>query len=232
MPDNTSYSTDSSRAIGYTYDPSSGTWVPVSPTIGTPPSASTQEPESVPTSATGNTSSGVDSKSKSDKKYIEIELNTLVGELVVSPSEKNIRIKINDTVEVLGVGSHLSGKYFVSSVKRTLNKDSGYSQTLTVIKNGFGDSLKKKTNSSSGSISSSTPDSTSDRVKAVEKTAPQIKIGDTVKIVGNAIYTNGEPVPAWVKQKNLTVNQISSDGTRVLLTPIYSWTYIRYVQKA
>lgn len=213
-------------ATEYVYDTATGTWVPKSPSTGTPPSSSSEDPGNVPSSSTGNDSnSQVDSKEEADKEYIEVEFNTLVGELVVSPSKKTIRIGVNDTVEVLGIGSYLSGKYFVSAVKRTLNKDSGYSQTLTVIKNGFGDSLKK-------SSSSETTETT--RNEVVEKSAPALKVGDSVKIVGNAVYSNasdGVPVPNWVKAKTLTVQQISTDGSRVLLSPINSWTYTRYVQK-
>lgn len=223
----------------YTYDPKTGKWVPSTPTTGTTPSSSSsssspsstntssQYPEKVPSSSTGNKpKSKVDSKTKSDKKYIESEFNnTLTGELVVSPSKNNIRIGVNDTVEILGIGNYLSGKYFVSSVKRTIDKDSGYSQTITVMKNGFGDSLKK---SSGGSKTDKS------RSKKVEKSAPTLKVGDTVKIVGNAVYSNaseGVVVPKWVKEKVLTVNKISSDGNRVLLMPIFSWTYVRYVKK-
>lgn len=209
----------------YVYDPKTGEWVPTSPSTGSAPSSSSQDPENVPDSATGSDSSSqVDSKTKADKEYIETEFRTLEGELVVSPSKKSIKIKVNDTVEVLGIGSYLSGKYFVSAVKRTLNKDSGYSQTLTVIKNGFGDSLKK--------AKSETTES--ERSDVVPKSAPEIQVGDTVKIVGEAVYSNahnGVPVPAWVKEKTLTVQQVSNDGARVLLMPINSWTYVRYVQK-
>lgn len=210
----------------YVYDPKTGEWVPSSPTTGTPPTSSSQDPENVPSSVTGGDSSQVDSKEEADKEYIETEFNTLVGELVVSPSKKTIRIGVNDTVEVLGVGSYLSGKYFVSAVKRTLNQDSGYSQTLTVIKNGFGDSLKRAGGSTETNES---------RVMKVEKSAPALKVGDRVKIVGNAIYSNahaGVSVPDWVKAQTLTIQQISSDGSRVLLMPVNSWTYARYVQKA
>lgn len=207
----------------YTYDPKTGKWIPPTPVVGTSPSS--KNPENAKPVHTGSSSNPSPSKEKADKEYIETEFNTLVGDLVVSPSKKTIRIGVNDTVEVLGVGSHLSGKYFVSAVKRTLNRDSGYSQTLTVIKNGFGDSLKKP---------NSGIQTTENRSETVEKSAPTLKLGDTVRIVGDAVYSNaheGTTVPAWVKEKTLTIKQISSDGSRVLLMPINSWTYVRYVQK-
>ena len=213
-----------SNGTSYVYDPSTGSWVPQSPTAGSAPSSSSSSPENVPSSSTGNDSGlQIDSKSEADKEYIEVEFNTLTGELAVVPSKKNIRIKVNDTIEALGLGNNLSGKYFVSSIKRTINKDSGYSQTLTVLKNGFGDSLKKPSEVATDIAS---------RASIVDKSAPTLKVGDSVRVVGDAIYTNGEKISAWVKNdSNLKVQQISSDGSRVLLAPILSWTYSRYVQK-
>lgn len=164
-----------------------------------------------------------ESKEKADKEYIEIEFNTLKGDLILTSTEKSIRIKVGDTVKINGIGKYLSGLYFVSNVKRTLNKDSGYSHTLTVIKTGFGNSLKKV------QVVEET------RKQEVPKPTSALKVGDKVRIVGDsAVYSNahdGVKVPAWVKQQTLTVDAISSDGTRVRLNPIWSWTYIKYVQK-
>ena len=42
----------------------------------------------------------------------------------------------------LGLGKHLSGRYFVYEVTRKIDNDSGYSQSVSVQKNGFGESLK------------------------------------------------------------------------------------------
>jgi len=164
-----------------------------------------------------------DSKDKADKEYIEIEFNTLKGDLILTPTEKSIRIKVGDTIKINGIGKYLSGLYFVSNVKRTLNKNSGYSHTLTVIKTGFGNSLKKV------QVVEET------RKQEVPKPTSALKVGDKVRIVGDsAVYSNahdGVKVPAWVKQQTLTIDAISSDGTRVRLNPIWSWTYIKYVQK-
>ena len=198
--------------VEYVYDPKTDKWVP----------KTTPEPATPNDNSTGkDTKTQVDSKTKAEKEFIETEFNTLTGDVSVSPSTKSIRLRVNDTVEIQGIGSYLSGTYFVSSIKRTINKDSGYSQSLSVLKNGFGGSLKKS--------------GTETRVQEVEKSAPALKVGDTVRIVGdNAVYSNahdGVKVPAWVKKKDLTVRQISSDGNRALLMPIFSWTYVRFIQK-
>lgn len=207
------------------YDPKTGTWVPTTVTdnSGTTSSPKKSSTPSKNSSSSKGGSKNVDTQKEADKKYIEAEFNVLSGELSIIPTEKSIRIKVNDTVRLEGLGKYLSGLYFVSAVRRTLSKDEGYTHTLTLIKNGFGDSVK-----------SSSPESET-RKEEVPKQSPDLKVGDSVRIVGDdAVYSNahdGVKVPAWVKKKTLTVDAISSDGMRVRLMPIFSWTYIKYVQK-
>lgn len=204
------------------YDPVTRQWVAQSSSDVKTESGGSQSPNTSTTSKTV-TDSKSDSKKKADKEYIEIEFNTLVGELALTSTEKSIRIKVNDTIKIEGLGKYLSGLYFVSAVRRTLDKDNGYTHTLTAIKTGFGTSLKK--------VQAVDPP----RKPEVPKDTGALKAGDKVKIVGDsAVYSNahdGVKVPAWVKQKTLTVDAVSPDGTRVRLNPIWSWTYIKYVQK-
>ena len=215
----TTYMTDSGgRDTGgakeYEYDEVTGTWV--ESTIPTTPETSTEITEPSETSQ-------VDSKTEAEKEFIDIEINTLTGELSLVSTEKTIRIKVNDTIQLEGVGKYLSGLYFVTAVRRTLNKDSGYTHTISVLKNGFGDSLKKS------------PQEEETRQEEVTKSSPEIKVGDSVRIVGeDAVYSNahdGVKVPEWVKKKTHTVDKISEDGTRVRLKEIWSWTYLKYIQK-
>ena len=201
------------------YDPATGSWTPASPTTGQT-DTSTQTP--TPTVAEPSPTSKVDSKTAAEKEFIEVEFNTLTGDLSLTSTEKSIRLKVNDTIKLEGLGKYLSGLYFVTSVRRTLNKDSGYTHSLSLVKNGFGNSLKKA------------QEPVETRKAEVPKTSPEIKVGDSVKIVGNAYYTNasaGVKVPEWVKKKTLTVDGISKDGTRVRLMPIFSWVYLKDVQK-
>lgn len=218
------------------YDPATGTWSPASatntsasnlrydPTTGLFSEATS--PKNPVSSDTGaeNPSKNVDSKKDAEKEYIEAEFNVLTGEMTLTPTEKSIRIKVNDTVRIEGLGKYLSGLYFVSSVSRNINKDNGYTHSLSLIKNGFGSSVKE-----------AQPVKEETRKEEVPKESPKIKLGDPVKIVGDdAVYSNahdGVKVPAWVKKKTLTVSQVSADGTRVLLMPINSWTYIKNIQK-
>lgn len=210
-----------------TYDPKTRTWIPSTPSdsdgTSTTQKKSSTPPKNSSSSNGSSKKSNVDTQKKADKEYIEAEFNVLTGELIVTPTEKSIRIKINDTVRIEGLGKYLSGLYFVSAVRRTLTASDGYTHTLSLRKNGFGDSVKS---------ASSEPQT---RKEEVSKKASDLKIGDSVKIVGDdAVYSNahdGVKVPKWVKKKTLTVDAISSDGTRVRLMPIFSWTYIKYVQK-
>lgn len=219
------WSTDSGsrNSTARVYDPKTGTWVTATATnedgmTDSLPDDSGNVPDN-------NPKSQVDSKTAAEKEYIEIEFNTLVGELGLTSTEKSIRLNVNDTIKIEGVGKYLSGQYFISAIRRRISKDDGYTHTLTVIKNGFGNSLKK-------SQTESEPET---RKEEVQKSVSDIKVGDSVRIVGDdAVYSNahdGVKVPAWVKQKTLTVDAISSDGTRVRLNPIWSWTYLKFIQK-
>lgn len=216
------------------YDPRTGTWVPVTNTTtrnntSSSSTSSRNPPETSSGSEEKDYGGNVDSQKEADKEYIEAEFNVLSGEMNLTPTEKSIRIRVNDTVKIEGLGKYLSGLYFVSAISRTIGKDSGYSHSLTLIKNGFGNSIKK----AQTPAPSSKP--ATNRKEEVVKKSPEIKIGDSVKIVGDdAVYSNahdGVKVPDWVKKNTQTVRDISDDKTRVLLMPIFSWTYIKYVQK-
>lgn len=202
-----------------TYNPDKRQWESTGAN-STAPQPSSDESSPSEKTPTPQSSPETDSQAKAEKEYKEIEYNTLEGETAVVPCDDTVRLKVGNTVKLEGVGKYLSGLYFISSIKRTIN-DSGYSQTLTLIKTGFGDSLKKP---------APTP-----REDVIEKPAPSFSAGDKVKIVGaDATYSNaheGVKVPDWVKEEELTIDAVSEDGTRVRLMPIYSWTYVKNIQK-
>lgn len=174
------------------------------------------------------------SKTAAEKEYIDIEFNTLTGDIELIPTKNNLKIKVNNTVNLKGVGKYLSGLYFVSEIKHRIDKDGGYSMTMTLFKNGFGESLKSSAVLDSGATSPAN-DGRADVVDTTENVVTsKIKVGDKVKIVGdNATYANaydGVKVPNWVKQQVLTVDAISSDGNRARVNPIWSWTYVKYLK--
>ena len=120
----------------------------------------------------------------------------------------------------------------MSEVKRNIDKDNGLTMTATLLKNGFGDSLKNKNNISEPSPAQDGRAETVDISSNV--VTSRIKVGDKVKIIGDeAIYSNaheGVKVPNWVKNQILTVDALSEDGERARLNPIWSWTYVKYLQ--
>lgn len=178
----------------------------------------------------GQSDAATDSKTEAEKEYIDIEFNTLTGEMSLIPTKDNMKIKTNTTIRLNGVGKYLSGLYFVSEVKRTLTADGGYTLSIGLYKNGFGESLK------SGVVvvqptNTGRPTEVNTQQNIVQN---KIKVGDKVKIVGdNAIYSNaheGVKVPDWVKTQTLTVDTLSDDGLRARLNPIWSWTYVKFLQ--
>lgn len=223
MPNDTytSQTTESKSDAVYVYDPQQRKWVPYSAgTNTTEDTPATPTPEPDPSSATQT-----NTQKEADQEYIENEYNTLEGDLSHIPSDKLIKIKPGDTIRIKGIGRYLSGLYFVSAVKRSINNSDGYTQSLTVIKTGFGDSLKK-------AYTDETSDTRKDEVK---KSAGEFKVGDKVMIVGeNATYANasdGVKVPGWVKEQVLTIDALSDDGSRARVNPIWSWTYTKFLKK-
>ena len=127
------------------YDPKTGTWKKVSDKK-TSKSNNTSKKKSndvsgkTDKSKTNKNSSAGSSKKKSNKRV----LNTLEGTVTVVPTPTTIKIKPAQTIKISGVGSQLSGKYYVKDVTRTISS-SGLSISLTVIKTNFRETLKTTT---------------------------------------------------------------------------------------
>lgn len=136
MPQDTFNPSDGGRnTVELVYDPVSRQWVP-----RTVNNAMSEGVVDVPTPNAPPDDS--DSKSTAEQEYIEIEMNTLTGELALVPSVTSMRIRVNDTLRIEGLGKYLSGKYFVAGVRRVIHKDGGYANSFSLLKTGFGDSLK------------------------------------------------------------------------------------------
>ena len=211
-------------ATNLVYDPAQQKWVPASSDSAdsVAPATSPSSNDSKP--ATGDTTQ-VNAVGQANKAQAELEYNTLEGDLVLRAKVGVLKITQDTTIELAGVGNYLSGLYYVSAVRYSLDASSGFTMSCTLIKTGFGSSLKAKPATPVVAV----------REEVVEKTATAIAVKDSVHIVGDdAVYSNasaGVKVPNWVKQKTLTVQQISKDGTRALVQPINSWTYLKYLEK-
>lgn len=160
---------------------------------------------------------------EANKNFAEKELTYLTGDAEVEPNSVTFSTKAGNTVSLTGLGKYLSGLYFVTEVSTGITT-SGLSLKYSVLKNGFGKTLKPY---SEGINSSEEVDVLS---------VADISVGDTVRFIEgvDAVYSNaseGVAVPTWVKQKSHTVSKLSDDGQRAYLRDINSWTYIKYLQK-
>lgn len=211
--------------VQYSYNPKTGKWEPTTSTKSDTSDKSSSTGKSNENSSSAS-SSTTDSKSKADKEYIETEFNTLQGDLNVLPTKKTLSLKSGETIKLVGFGKYLSGLYYITAVKKSIDS-SGFSITISVIKTGFGDSLKSK------SKAVSNPD------KIEVSSSTTFKVGDKVKFLteesNKYIYSNaheGVKVPKWVTQRVHTVDGVSDDGRRVRLKEIWSWTYVKFLKKA
>lgn len=85
-----------------------------------------------------NDSKLTDSKAK--KKLMESESNILSGDISLNPL---VTVKPRSTITLSGLGSSLSGLYFVESVKYSFSSDNGFTKSCSVSRNGFGSYIKK-----------------------------------------------------------------------------------------
>lgn len=213
----------------YTYNPISREWTlnTFSGTNLSTSSISSGLNGTVSQSSASKDGGATSSKKDAEKDYIDIEFNTLTGEISLIPTANNLKLKAGCTVEIEGVGKYLSGIYFVSEVKKSISKDQGFSISATLYKNGFGKTLKS---------SSSTDTETSTNKVSIQANIVncKYKVGDKVKVIGeNAVYYNPEneiKIPDWVKQKMFVVKEVSNDGTRVLVDLIWQWIPTQYLQ--
>lgn len=77
------------------------------------------------------------------KDLMEKELLTLVGDIAVHITSDTLSMKVTDVITLKGLGRFLSGDYLITGIKKHIST-SGFSITLTVIKTGFGNSVKSE----------------------------------------------------------------------------------------
>lgn len=131
------------RSSSYTYDPKSGEWTKGSAPqkASSAPSKGSQQSVSKGDNLTSSNSDKNSSAGAVEKKYNNIEMNTLVGTLSFIVTQQTIKLKAGDTVKLNGLGKFLSGNYYVKEVVRQISSN-GYQHSATLIKTDFGNSLK------------------------------------------------------------------------------------------
>lgn len=137
------------------------------------------------TYATRESSSSSSSSSSNSGKYTSESV--LEGKIKLK--EPNLSIKAKKGVTLQGLGSKLSGLYFVESVEHTFDYR-GYTQQITVSRSWKGESMKN--------TPSSTPPPTTDKpivTPTVQTRTYTIKKGDTLWAIAKKYYGKGSEYP-------------------------------------
>lgn len=187
------------RSSSYTYDPKTGKWTKKTTNSGGSSSSgggnSKKTHSSTPSSSGSNLTSSNSNKNSStgstEKKYNYIEINTLSGTLNFIVTEETIKLKAGDTVKLKGLGSYLSGDYYVQDLTRQINSN-GYSHSATLIKTDFGKSLKTSTSTTNKKpVPKKEKKVTSTPKASSAKRTYTVKRGDCLWKIARSFYGNG-----------------------------------------
>ena len=133
------------------YNKDTGKWESIGGSGGSGGSDSSSKKSSgKDSSSAGNDGNKDSSSSKAKEKCNEIDYYNLQGTLNYIATPSTIKIKAGDTIKINGLGKYLSGKYYVVSVKRTIDSG-GYSHSAEVVRMNFGSSATSSTTTSSKS---------------------------------------------------------------------------------
>lgn len=115
----------------------------------------------------------------------------LTGSVEIVP---NLDLRVGNTVNMQGLGKYISGLYFIEEIEYTLDKN-GLSQTLSVSKNAFGESVnsqpKTTSTSSNGNANNNTNSSEEVKPKQENTRTHTFKKGDTLWKLAVTYYGNG-----------------------------------------
>ena len=124
------------------YNKDTGKWESICSSGGSDSSIKKSSGKDSPSA--GNDGNKDSSSSKAKEKCNEIDYYNLQGTLNYIATPSTIKIKAGDTIKINGLGKYLSGKYYVVSVKRTIDSG-GYSHSAEVVRMNFGSSATSST---------------------------------------------------------------------------------------
>lgn len=205
------------RSSSYTYDPRTGKWTKKTTNTGGGSSGgggSKKTSGSTSNSGGSNLTSSNSNKNSStgstEKKYNYIEINTLSGTLNFIVTEETIKLKAGDTVKLKGLGSYLSGNYYVNDLTRQISSN-GYSHSATLIKTDFGKSLKTSTSTTKKKTAPKTTKKekkvTSTPKASSAKRTYTVKRGDCLWNIAKRFYGNGA---SYTKIYDANTNKIAN----------------------
>lgn len=193
------------RSSSYTYDPKTGKW-----TKKTTNSGGSSKKTSGGSNLTSSNSNKNSSTGSTEKKYNYIEINTLSGTLNFIVTEETIKLKAGDTVKLKGLGSYLSGNYYVNDLTRQISSN-GYSHSATLIKTDFGKSLKTSTSTTKKKTAPKTTKKekkvTSTSKASSAKRTYTVKRGDCLWNIAKRFYGNGA---SYTKIYDANTNKIAN----------------------
>ena len=145
------------------------------------------------------------------KEYIDVEDNILVGDMTVLP---NPYYKAKTTALLQYLGINLTGLYFVDKVTHVFGS-SGYEQSITVSRNGFGNTIKSgsaskpidKVVNTTGNLNTTRPTAPVVVTPPVSARYYTIKSGDTLWAIATKYYGSGAQ---YTKIFNANKNIISN----------------------
>lgn len=133
---------------------------------------------------------------KAKKEYVTGESTILSGTANVSPNPK---LKAKQTILIDGIGSHLSGMYYLEKVVHTFDS-SGYTQSIEVTKNGVIDGMKSPKQPESAKP---TPQQVPNKVS---ENNHKFRQGDTLWDLAVKHYGDGSKWVDIAKANNIDVN--------------------------
>lgn len=206
------------RSSSYTYDPKTGKWTKKTTNTGggssggggSKKTSGGNTSNSGGSNLTSSNSNKNSSTGSTEKKYNYIEINTLSGTLNFIVTEETIKLKAGDTVKLKGLGSYLSGNYYVNDLTRQISSN-GYSHSATLIKTDFGKSLKTSTSTTKKKTAPKTTKKekkvTSTPKASSAKRTYTVKRGDCLWNIAKRFYGNGA---SYTKIYDANTNKIAN----------------------
>lgn len=209
-----------SRSSSYVYDPNTGKWTSVpsdnnDSSSGSGSGGSNKNDSSGGSNLTSSTPDSEDGTGVVEKKYNSIELNTLEGTLNFIVTEETIKLKAGDTVNLNGLGKHLSGSYYVKDITRQISS-SGYSHSATLIKTDFGKSLKVTSNTNKKVVTEVKKTPSPPQASTAQRTYT-VKKGDSLWKIAKQFYGNGA---LYTKIFDANTNQVA-DPNQIYIGQVF-----------